>query len=145
MSKRHLLFSIFLIGLAGIFAWKIAATLLVPQPQVLSSPEPSLPRVAGEPIAPIPESLSLDPIKVALGNRLFHDPRLSKDDTVALAHGLTLRVIAEGVETAEQLAFLRAEGCDEGQGYLFSKPRSAEELESFLREASSLAKTSERV
>jgi EAL domain-containing protein (putative c-di-GMP-specific phosphodiesterase class I) len=41
---------------------------------------------------------------------------------VTLAHNLRLRVVAEGIETAEQLAFLRLLSCDEGQGYLFSKP-----------------------
>jgi diguanylate cyclase (GGDEF)-like protein len=41
---------------------------------------------------------------------------------VTLAHNLRLTVIAEGVETAEQLSFLRLLRCDEGQGYLFSKP-----------------------
>jgi diguanylate cyclase (GGDEF)-like protein len=41
---------------------------------------------------------------------------------VTLAHNLRLRVVAEGIETAEQLAFLRLLRCDEGQGYLFSKP-----------------------
>ena len=41
---------------------------------------------------------------------------------IAMAHGLKLNVIAEGVETAEQLRFLREHKCDEMQGYYFSKP-----------------------
>jgi EAL domain-containing protein (putative c-di-GMP-specific phosphodiesterase class I) len=38
------------------------------------------------------------------------------------------RVIAERVETAEQLAFLRAQGCAEGQGFYFSRPLAAEQF-----------------
>jgi EAL domain-containing protein (putative c-di-GMP-specific phosphodiesterase class I) len=47
---------------------------------------------------------------------------------IGMAHGLGLRVTAEGVETEAQLNFLRAHGCQEVQGYLFSKPKPAEEL-----------------
>ena len=41
---------------------------------------------------------------------------------ISLAHNLRLQVIAEGVETPEQLKYLRSEGCDQMQGYYFSKP-----------------------
>lgn len=52
---------------------------------------------------------------------------------IAMAHSLNLSVLAEGVETDEQLARLRKEGCDEVQGYLFSRPVCAEDFESLLR------------
>jgi EAL domain-containing protein (putative c-di-GMP-specific phosphodiesterase class I) len=47
---------------------------------------------------------------------------------IGMGKKLNDRVIAEGVETHEQLAFLRTQGCDEGQGYLFSHPLSAADL-----------------
>jgi EAL domain-containing protein (putative c-di-GMP-specific phosphodiesterase class I) len=47
---------------------------------------------------------------------------------IAMAHGMKLKVVAEGVETAEQLEFLRREGCDEAQGYYFARPMPAEEF-----------------
>ena len=54
--------------------------------------------------------------------------------TVAMAHSLHLKVVAEGVETEKQLEFLRALKCDEMQGYLFSKPLPAEEATKLLAE-----------
>jgi EAL domain-containing protein (putative c-di-GMP-specific phosphodiesterase class I) len=57
---------------------------------------------------------------------------------INLAKNLRLKVVAEGVETEAQLAFLSANGCDEMQGYLFAKPTSAEECERMLREGRKL-------
>ena len=52
--------------------------------------------------------------------------------TIALAHGLNLRVVAEGVETDAQLQQLSALNCEYGQGYLFSKPIDPVEFQNFL-------------
>jgi EAL domain-containing protein (putative c-di-GMP-specific phosphodiesterase class I) len=53
--------------------------------------------------------------------------------TIALAHNLGLTVVAEGVETAAQHAFLTSHDCDCLQGYLFSKPVPAAEALAFIR------------
>lgn len=52
---------------------------------------------------------------------------------IALGHGLRLSVVAEGVETEEQLAFLRKHGCDEMQGWLLGQPMQADELARWVR------------
>jgi diguanylate cyclase (GGDEF)-like protein/PAS domain S-box-containing protein len=52
---------------------------------------------------------------------------------ISMARALNLRVIAEGVETEEQLAFLRREQCSEMQGFLYSEPLTTAEFESALR------------
>ena len=58
---------------------------------------------------------------------------------INLAQTLRLKVVAEGVETEAQLAFLRSNGCDEIQGYFFARPTHAEECERMLREERKLA------
>ncbi|MGE8294093.1 MAG: putative bifunctional diguanylate cyclase/phosphodiesterase [Pseudomonas sp.] len=52
---------------------------------------------------------------------------------IAMAHNLKLKVVAEGVETGSQLAFLRRQQCDVGQGYLFDRPIPGRELIDSLR------------
>jgi EAL domain-containing protein (putative c-di-GMP-specific phosphodiesterase class I) len=54
---------------------------------------------------------------------------------VTLAHDLELTVVAEGVETQEQVAFLREKGCDLAQGYWFGRPVEAEGIAARLRQA----------
>jgi diguanylate cyclase (GGDEF)-like protein len=57
---------------------------------------------------------------------------------IAMGHALQLHVIAEGVETPEQLDFLRRHGCDGMQGYLFSRPLPAEEIARVLQSGKKL-------
>lgn len=54
---------------------------------------------------------------------------------INMASSLGIRTIAEGVETSGQLSFLRLQGCDEVQGYYFSKPLLAEQFEAYLRKS----------
>lgn len=57
-----------------------------------------------------------------------HDNRAVAEAIVAMAHSLGLRVVAEGVEHEEQRKLLLAVGCDEGQGFLFGTPMTAEDF-----------------
>jgi diguanylate cyclase (GGDEF)-like protein/PAS domain S-box-containing protein len=53
---------------------------------------------------------------------------------IAMAHGLDIKVVAEGVETTEQLAFMQRHHCDSMQGYFISRPLPAEQFAEFLRQ-----------
>jgi EAL domain-containing protein (putative c-di-GMP-specific phosphodiesterase class I) len=53
---------------------------------------------------------------------------------IAMGRSLRLDIVAEGVETEAQLDFLRTEGCDKAQGYLFSRPLEFEALQAWLSE-----------
>jgi EAL domain-containing protein (putative c-di-GMP-specific phosphodiesterase class I) len=57
---------------------------------------------------------------------------------IAMGHSLRLRVVAEGVETADQLALLSRHDCDQMQGYYFSRPLPADACEPLLRERPTL-------
>lgn len=73
-----------------------------------------------------------------LDRSFIHDLPESADvgtivsSVIRMAHCLHLQVVAEGVETLQQLQFLQARDCDEGQGYYFSKPVDADECRSLL-------------
>src|SRR6266508_1180065 len=66
------------------------------------------------------------------------------DAVIALAHGLRISVVAEGIETEAQFELLREMGCDVGQGYLFARPLPATEAGRLLsgRRASSATRAS---
>ncbi|HXR19363.1 MAG TPA: EAL domain-containing protein [Steroidobacteraceae bacterium] len=84
-------------------------------------------------------SFPIDKLKI---DRVFINEILSRPADasivraiVSLAHSLNLKVVAEGVESAAQLDFLHAAGCDEYQGYHFSRPLPARDFERLVREA----------
>ncbi|TMG77681.1 MAG: EAL domain-containing protein [Betaproteobacteria bacterium] len=63
---------------------------------------------------------------------------------IALAHGLNLRVTAEGVETKEHIDFLQGRRCDQAQGFYFSKPLHSREFEELLQQKSLMETTDRR-
>ncbi len=85
------------------------------------------------------KSLPLDKIKI---DKSFVQDLLEDEDDativraiIQLAKSLGMQVIAEGVETIEQEAYIVAQGCNEGQGYLYSKPLPPRELALFLKQS----------
>ncbi|MCF5051875.1 EAL domain-containing protein [Pseudomonas syringae] len=85
------------------------------------------------------KSLPLDKIKI---DKSFVQDLLDNDDDativraiIQLGKSLGMQVIAEGVETVEQEAYIISEGCHEGQGYHYSKPLPARELAAFLKQS----------
>ena len=84
------------------------------------------------------------PVNIVKVDRSFvTDIPNDKDDmeitaaVIAMAHNLRYQVVAEGVETQEQVDFLKQCHCDFGQGYFFSKPLTDEQLNDYCKEASS--------
>lgn len=77
--------------------------------------------------------------KLKIDRQFIKDYPLKDDGTIAkiiidLSHSLGLKVIAEGVETEEQLAFMKAANCDEIQGYYFSPPIDSHQYISYIQE-----------
>lgn len=74
------------------------------------------------------DTLKIDKSFIQKATKENSKTRLLVSTIITMAQNLGLSVIAEGVETEEQLAFLQEQGCDEFQGYLYSKPLPADEF-----------------
>lgn len=89
--------------------------------------------------------LPLDKIKI--DKSFVQDVLVDEDDAtivraiIQLGRSLNMEVIAEGVESAEQEAYVIAQGCNEGQGYYYSRPLSPEAFEVWIRQYQAKAKT----
>ena len=77
------------------------------------------------------DTLKIDQSSCAISPRMPDDASIVSA-VISMGKSLHMRVVAEGVETREQLAFLREQGCPEGQGYYFSRPVLAEEFTQLL-------------
>ncbi|MDH4154495.1 MAG: EAL domain-containing protein [Nitrospira sp.] len=96
------------------------------------------------------QQFPIDTLKI--DQAFIKDLKLGKGDSpimraiIGMGRALKLHIVAEGVETRDQLAFLRLQGCDAYQGYLFSKPVPAQQLQSLLRNRLSdeVARTKDR-
>ena len=77
------------------------------------------------------DCLKIDRSFVSRVHERGHDAAITQA-VISLAHSLAVRVIAEGIETAEQLEFLRTHRCDQGQGYLFSPAVDPEAMAKLL-------------
>lgn len=83
------------------------------------------------------KNLGIDTLKI---DKAFVDDIVSVngkqviiDSLIEMAHGLNISVVSEGVENFVQVEYLRGQGCDELQGYFFSKPINAKDFEQILR------------
>jgi EAL domain-containing protein (putative c-di-GMP-specific phosphodiesterase class I) len=84
------------------------------------------------------KQLSVDELKIDRSfvmnmERDIDDAKIVRS-TIELAHNLGLSVVAEGLETAKQWTLLQTLGCDQGQGYILSRPMPAEQFAQWLRD-----------